>query len=92
MMRKLAWTLCLTLPLMACGTSSIEAPSEPVTIKEVVTPPLYDYSPAFQKRLKEEMTGSPACDRQTLTTACSATNRALLDYSTVRDKIREAKK
>ena len=58
----------------------------------IVTPPLVDYTSEIQSRAADEFEKlGPPCARDTVTANCSAAARLLMDYGTLRDKIRASK-
>lgn len=58
----------------------------------IVTPPLVDYTSEIQTRAADEFEKlGPPCARDTVTENCSALARFVMDYGTLRDKIRAAK-
>tara|TARA_A100000172_G_scaffold38994_1_gene23777 strand:+ start:2351 stop:2785 length:435 start_codon:yes stop_codon:yes gene_type:complete len=58
----------------------------------VVTPPLTDYAPEIMARAADEFEQlGPPCARDTIVADCSAAARLIMDYGTLRDKIRAAK-
>ena len=58
----------------------------------VVTPPLTDYAPEIMARAADEFEKlGPPCARDTIVADCSAAARLIMDYGTLRDKIRAAK-
>ena len=58
----------------------------------VVTPPLTEYAPEIMARSADEFEQlGPPCARDTIVADCSAAARLIMDYGTLRDKIRAAK-
>ena len=58
----------------------------------IVTPPIVDYTSEIQVRAADEFERlGPPCARDTVTENCSAVARFVMDYGTLRDKIRAAK-
>tara|TARA_R110002124_G_scaffold24344_1_gene89291 strand:- start:172 stop:606 length:435 start_codon:yes stop_codon:yes gene_type:complete len=58
----------------------------------IVTPPIVDYTSEIQVRAADEFERlGPPCARDTVTQNCSAAARFIMDYGTLRDKIRAAK-
>ena len=58
----------------------------------IVTPPIVDYTSEIQTRAADEFDKlGPPCARDTVTENCSAVARFIMDYGTLRDKIRAAK-
>jgi hypothetical protein len=58
----------------------------------IVTPPIVDYTSEIQTRAADEFEQlGPPCARDTVTENCSAVARFVMDYGTLRDKIRAAK-
>ena len=58
----------------------------------IVTPPLVDYTSEIQTRAADEFDKlGPPCARDTVIENCSAVARFVMDYGTLRDKIRAAK-
>ena len=58
----------------------------------IVTPPIVDYTSEIQTRAADEFDKlGPPCARDTVTENCSAVARFVMDYGTLRDKIRAAK-
>lgn len=59
----------------------------------IVTPPIVDYSSAIQSRGADELERlPPACPRDVIISDCSVAARMILDYATLREKIRAARK
>ena len=59
----------------------------------IVTPPLVDYSDAVQSRAADELEElQPPCSRDVIVGDCSVAARMILDYATLREKIRAATK
>ena len=57
----------------------------------VVTPPLTEYAPEIMSRAADEFEKlGPPCARDTIVANCSAAARLIMDYGTLRDKIRAA--
>ena len=57
----------------------------------IVTPPIVDYTSEIQTRAADEFEKlGPPCARDTVTENCSAVARFIMDYGTLRDKIRAA--
>ena len=57
----------------------------------VVTPPLTEYTPEIMSRAADEFEKlGPPCARDTIVADCSAAARLIMDYDTLRDKIRAA--
>mgnify|MGYP003135551760 CR=1 FL=1 len=57
----------------------------------IVTPPLVDYSDAVQDRAAGELEAlAPPCSRDVIVGNCSVAARMILDYATLREKIRAA--
>lgn len=58
----------------------------------IVTPPIVDYTSEIQVRAADEFERlGPPCARDTVSENCSAIARFVMDYGTLRDKIRAAK-
>ena len=98
--------MCLIIPLSACVTaigSSVGAAAsltgayfDYLTSEKgeavVVTPPLTEYAPEITSRAADEFEKlGPPCARDTIVADCSAAARLIMDYGTLRDKIRAAK-
>lgn len=95
----------LTIPLNGCATvaTSIGAGAsvagayfDYLTSEKgeavIVTPPIVDYTAEIQVRAADEFDKlGPPCARDTVTENCSAVARFVMDYGTLRDKIRAAK-
>ena len=58
----------------------------------IVTPPIVSYSASLQDRAADELEHLTPCARDTVVKNCSAIARMILDYGTLRQKIRAAKK
>ncbi len=57
-----------------------------------MTPPIVDYTSVIQSRAANELEKlGPPCARDTVAENCSAVVRLVMDYGTLRDKIRAAK-
>ena len=57
----------------------------------IVTPPIVDYTSEIQTRAAGEFERlGPPCARDTIIGDCSAAARLLMDYGTLREKIRAA--
>ena len=98
-------TSLLTIPLNGCATvvSSVGAAAsvagayfDYLTSEKgeavIVTPPIVDYTSEIQVRAADEFERlGPPCARDTVTENCSAIARFVMDYGTLRDKIRAAK-
>ena len=57
----------------------------------IVTPPLVDYSDAVQDRAADELEAlQPPCSRDVIVGDCSVAAHMILDYATLREKIRAA--
>ena len=98
--------MCLIIPLSGCVTvvtSSVGAAAsvtgayfDYLTSEKgeavIVTPPIVDYTGEVQSRAADEFEKlGPPCARDHLTENCSAAARFIMDYGTLRDKIRAAK-
>ena len=98
--------VCLIIPLSACVTaigSGIGAAAsvtgayfDYLTSEKgeavIVTPPLTEYAPEIMSRAADEFEKlGPPCARDTIVADCSAAARLIMDYGTLRDKIRAAK-
>ena len=58
----------------------------------IVTPPIVEYDPKVQSRAADEFEKlGPPCARDTIIGDCSAAARLIMDYGTLREKIRAAK-
>lgn len=58
----------------------------------IVTPPIVEYDPKVQSRAADEFEKlGPPCARDTIIADCSAAARLIMDYGTLREKIRAAK-
>lgn len=98
-------TSLLTIPLNGCatvvtsvgaGASVAGAYFDYLTSEKgeavIVTPPIVDYTAEIQTRAADEFERlGPPCARDTVTENCSAIARFVMDYGTLRDKIRAAK-
>ena len=97
--------ICL-IPLSGCvtvassvggaGASAVGAYFDYKSVEKgeavIVTPPIVDYTSEIQTRAADEFEKlGPPCARDTVTENCSAVARFVMDYGTLRDKIRAAK-
>ena len=58
----------------------------------IVTPPIVEYDAKVQDRAADEFEKlGPPCARDTIIADCSAAARLIMDYGTLREKIRAAK-
>jgi hypothetical protein len=101
----LVMTSLLTIPLNGCATvaTSIGAGAsvagayfDYLTSEKgeavIVTPPIVDYTAEIQTRAADEFERlGPPCARDIVTENCSAVARFVMDYGTLREKIRAAK-
>ena len=98
--------MCLIIPLSGCVTVASSVISAGATAvgaywdykgvekgeAVIVTPPIVDYTSEIQTRAADEFEKlGPPCARDTVTENCSAVARFVMDYGTLRDKIRAAK-
>ena len=99
--------ILLTIPLSACVTVASSLLSAGGSVASgyfgwlesekgeavIVTPPIVDYAPEIQARAADEFERlGPPCARDAVIADCSASARMIMDYGTLREKIRAAKK
>tara|TARA_R100001163_G_scaffold40332_1_gene30606 strand:- start:268 stop:717 length:450 start_codon:yes stop_codon:yes gene_type:complete len=89
-------TLTSSASIVGAGASTVGAYFDYLTSEKgeavIVTPPLVDYTSEIQTRAADEFEQlGPPCARDHLTENCSAAARFIMDYGTLRDKIRAAK-
>jgi hypothetical protein len=90
-------SLTSSASIVGAGASTVGAYFDYLTSEKgeavIVTPPLVDYTSQVQSRAADEFEQlGPPCARDHLTENCSAAARFIMDYGTLRDKIRAAKK
>jgi hypothetical protein len=89
-------TLTSSASIIGAGASTVGAYFDYLTSEKgeavIVTPPLVDYTSEIQDRAADEFEKlGPPCARDTVTANCSAAARFIMDYGTLRDKIRASK-
>lgn len=89
---------CVTVAssVVGAGASAVGAYFDYKSVEKgeavIVTPPIVDYTSEIQTRAADEFEKlGPPCARDTVTENCSAVARFVMDYGTLRDKIRAAK-